>query len=133
MSKYKRLIKVVPAALLLVTVTLAATLLADPVFAQSQATTGVIEGTVTDESGATLPGVTITLVNTASNIERELVTSARGRFRAVQLPVGPYKLTAEMEGFETLVRTDIKLTAGQTIDLHLTMEVAAVDEKWPAH
>ena len=52
-----------------------------PAFAQSQATTGVIEGTVRDESGAVAPGATVTLKNTATNFERVVTTDADGRFR----------------------------------------------------
>ncbi len=77
---------------------------------QSQATTGVIEGTVQDESGAVLPGVTITLLNTATDFEQVLVTDARGRFRGVLLPLGPYRVTAQLEGFKTWVRDGLELT-----------------------
>ena len=62
-------------------------------FAQSQATTGVIEGTVVDPSGAALPGATVTLQNTATNFERVVVSDGAGRFRAPLLPLGPYRVT----------------------------------------
>ena len=52
--------------------------------AQSQATTGVIEGTVSDATGAVLPGVTITLRNTATNYQQVLVTDSAGRFRGMR-------------------------------------------------
>ena len=55
-------------------------------FAQSQATTGVIEGTVVDATGASLPGVTVTVKNTATNYEQTTVTDRAGRFRTVLLP-----------------------------------------------
>src|SRR4051812_23748381 len=60
-------------------------------FAQSQATTGVIEGTVFDASGAVLPGVTVSIKNTATNYEQSTVTDKDGRFRGVLLPLGPYQ------------------------------------------
>src|SRR5579859_7524639 len=72
-------------------------------FAQSQATTGVIEGTVVDASGAPLPGVTIALHNTATNYEQTAITDPGGRFRVVLLPLGPYELTASLEGFAKAV------------------------------
>ena len=97
--------------------------------AQSQATTGVIEGTVFDESGAVLPGVTVTLANTATGFEQILVTDSRGRFRGVLLPLGPYKVTAALEGFTTLVREGLQLTVGQTINLVLTLQVSAVEQE----
>lgn len=102
---------------------------APTLLAQSQATTGVIEGTAEDESGGVLPGVTVTITNTATNYERILVTDARGRFRAVLLPLGPYRVTAELEGFNTLVRDGLQLTVGRTVDLELTMQVSATTEE----
>ncbi|MEM7583381.1 MAG: carboxypeptidase regulatory-like domain-containing protein [Acidobacteriota bacterium] len=99
------------------------------VLGQSQATTGVIEGTVVDESGAVLPGVTVTLTNTATNYEQTLITDSRGRFRGVLLPLGPYRVTAALEGFATLVREGIELAVGQTINLRLQMTVSATEEE----
>lgn len=96
--------------------------------AQSQATTGVIEGTVTDETGAVLPGVTVTLLNTATNFQKAVFTDARGRFRAVLLPLGPYSITAELEGFATLIREGVDLSVGQTINLTLQLTVSAVEQ-----
>src|SRR3954452_7383157 len=84
------------------------------VFAQSQATTGVIEGLVTDESGGVLPGVTVTLRNTATNFEKVVVTGADGSFRAILLPLGPYRVTAELAGFAKVVREGTDLGVGQT-------------------
>ena len=96
--------------------------------AQSQATTGIIEGTVSDESGGVLPGVTVTLLNTATNFEQGLMTDNRGRFRGVLLPLGPYKVTASLDGFATLVREGIQLTVGQTVSLRLTMQISGVQD-----
>jgi hypothetical protein len=103
--------------------------LAAPALAQSQATTGVIEGRVADESGAVLPGVTVTLTNTATGFEKVLVTDANGRFRGVLLPLGPYRVSAALEGFTTLVREGLELSVGQTITLDLTLAVGAVEQE----
>ena len=103
--------------------------LASGLWAQSQATTGVIEGTVSDESGGVLPGVTVTLLNTATDFEQVLVTDASGRFRAVLLPLGPYRVSAALEGFATLVQEGIQLTVGRTISLSLVMQVSATSEE----
>jgi len=108
---------------------LIATLCPGGLWAQSQATTGVIEGTVQDETGGVLPGVTVTLTNTATNFQQVHVTDARGRFRGLLLPLGPYRITAELEGFTTLVREGIRLTVGATIDLDLTLKVSATEEE----
>lgn len=98
-------------------------------WAQSQATTGVIEGVVQDETGGVLPGVTVTLTNTGTNFQKVLITDARGRFRGLLMPLGPYRVTAELEGFTTLVREGIQLTVGATIDLDLTLSVSATEEE----
>ena len=100
-----------------------------PLFAQSQATTGVIEGTVVDASGAALPGVTVTLKNTATGYQVVVVTDAAGRFRAVLLPVGPYQLTATLEGFATAVQKGIDLGVGQTLTIPITLKQGAIAEE----
>src|SRR5687767_9426755 len=102
---------------------------AGAVWAQSQATTGVIEGTVSDESGATVPGATVTLRNTATNFERVVQTDADGRFRGLLLPLGPYRVSVAIAGFGTLVRDGIELSVGQTINLPLTLKVSTVQEE----
>jgi hypothetical protein len=98
-------------------------------FAQSQATTGVIEGTVTDESGAVLPGVTVTLHNTATNYQQTVVTDSAGRFRAVLLPLGPYEVIASLEGFAKSIEKGVDLALGQTRTLALRLKQAAMSEQ----
>lgn len=96
-------------------------------FGQSQATTGVIEGTVTDATGGVLPGVTITLRNTATNFEQVQVTDGAGRFRGVLLPLGPYEVRATLEGFAPQVVRGLDLGVGQTrtVDIRLGQATAA--------
>jgi hypothetical protein len=97
--------------------------------AQSQATTGVIEGTVSDPTGAPVPSATVVVKNTATNLERTLATDADGRFRALLLPLGPYRVTVSLTGFATLVREGIVLTVGQSANLALTLKVSSVQEE----
>ena len=97
--------------------------------AQSQATTGVIEGTVVDPSGAPVSGVSVVLKNTATNLERTLVTDADGRFRGLLLPLGPYRVTASLKGFATLVREGLDLEVGQSVNLELPLKVSTVQEE----
>ena len=99
-----------------------------PARAQSQATGGEIEGTVTDEAGGVLPGVAITIKNQATGITRETKTDERGRFRAPLLPVGTYEVTANLEGFATLRQPDLVLNIGQTLTVNVTLQVAAADQ-----
>jgi hypothetical protein len=102
---------------------------ASGVFAQSQATTGVIEGTVFDPEGGVLPGATVTLLNTATNFEQVVTTGSEGRFRAVLLPLGPYRITVNLEGFANLVREGIDLSVGQTINLPINLQLAGVEQE----
>jgi hypothetical protein len=67
--------------------------------AAAQSVTGSIQGTVVDQSGAVLPGVTVTVTNTATGAARRSVTDAAGLFSAELLPVGPYDLSADLSGF----------------------------------
>lgn len=100
-----------------------------PGLAQSQATTGVIEGTVSDPSGAAVPGATVVVKNTATNVERTLASDQDGRFRALLLPLGPYRVTVSLAGFATLVREGVVLTVGQSANLALTLKVSSVQEE----
>jgi hypothetical protein len=97
-------------------------------FAQSEATTGVIEGIVTDEGGGRLPGATVTLRNTATNFEKVVTTGSDGSFRGLLLPLGPYRITVELSGFAKLVREGVDLGVGQTVNLKLALHVSAAGE-----
>src|SRR4029077_4634526 len=110
-------------------VVLCAFSLASALWAQSQATTGVIEGTVTDATGAALPGATVVVRNTATNFEQTLTTDRQGRFRALLLPLGPYRVTVSLAGFTTLVREGLNLEVGQTITLPLKLEISSVQKE----
>ena len=73
----------------------------------AQRITGDIAGEVTDSTGAVLPNVTVTAVNTGTNFSRSGVTSDTGAFRIPELPIGTYKVTASAEGFKSAVQTGI--------------------------
>jgi hypothetical protein len=97
--------------------------------AQSQATTGVIEGTVSDETGGLVPGASVTLTNTGTNFTRELVSDADGRFRGLLLPLGVYKLTVSLQGFATYVQEGLTLAVGQTANVPVVLKVSAVQQE----
>jgi len=96
--------------------------------AQSQITTGVIDGTATDATGAALPGVTVEARNVDTNFTRTSVTAADGRFALLQLPPGHYKVTFTLSGFATLSQENLELTVGQTVTLGAAMRVSGVSE-----
>lgn len=97
--------------------------------AQSQATTGTIEGIATDQTGAVLPGVEVTLKNVETGITRAVVTDDRGSFRGPLLPLGHYDVTAELSGFATYRQVGVTLTVGQTVTLSIRMNVAGTSEE----
>jgi len=71
-----------------------------PAAAQSQAMNGSIEGTVRDNSGAILPGVTVTLTNTDTGAQRVVVTNEEGVSRATLLPLGTFQVKADLQEFK---------------------------------
>src|ERR1044071_843536 len=97
------------------------------VSAQSQITSGVIQGTVTDPSGAVVPGANVEVKNLETNVTKNVSTDEDGRFSFLQLPSGRYPLTVSKQGFASLVQQDFPLTVGQTISLNLDMKVSGVE------
>src|SRR4051794_533193 len=104
------------------------TLLASPVLAQSQAANGSIEGTISDSSGGVLPGVTVTITNTDTGLERSLVTNAEGQYRGLLLTLGRYRVAAELQGFKKAEQTGIELRAGETATINFNLSVGTVSE-----
>jgi hypothetical protein len=84
--------------------------------ARAQATTATILGTVTDSSGAAIPGATVQVRNTGTSQTQEVQTDAQGRFRIPELGLGQYDIHASKDGFSTAARTGVPLTVGsQTV------------------
>jgi outer membrane receptor protein involved in Fe transport len=97
--------------------------------AQTQITSGVIQGAVMDEQGAVVPGATVEVKNLETNFVKNLSTDSEGRFVFLQLPPGRYSLTVSKSGFATLVQESFPLTVGQALDLDLKMKVSQVEER----
>jgi hypothetical protein len=97
-------------------------------FAQSQANTGTIEGTITDPSGKAIPKATVTIVNTGTNFTRDIVTDDEGRFRGLLLPLGGYKVSVKAPGFGIAVREGMDLAVGQSITLPIALSISQVDQ-----
>ena len=119
--------KRLPLAVRLVTLMLALGLAATA-GAQSQITTGVIEGTVKDASGAIVPGAEVEARNIDTNFTRRLTTGDDGRFVFLQLAPGRYTVTITKQGFATHVQENLTLTVGQAITLAPAMKVSDVAE-----
>ncbi|HET9768690.1 MAG TPA: carboxypeptidase regulatory-like domain-containing protein [Thermoanaerobaculia bacterium] len=104
-------------------VLLAAVLAAAPAAAQEQ--TGDLAGTVRDNAGQPLPGVTVTVSGLGA--PRVQVTDAQGGFRFLNLSPGSYALTAELQGFSKLESSDVGIRLGQTTRLELSLTSAVTD------
>jgi outer membrane receptor for ferrienterochelin and colicin len=103
-------------------------LFAAVVVAQTQITTGTIQGTVLDANGAAVPGAEVEVKNIDTNFIRTTTTDEDGRFAAPQLPSGRYNVTVTKTGFATLVVEKADLTVGQAMNLPLSMKVSSVQE-----
>jgi hypothetical protein len=96
--------------------------------AQTQITTGVIQGTVQDEQGATVSGASVEVRNLDTNLTKTLSSDENGRFVFLQLPPGRYTLSVSKQGFATLKQEEFALTVGQAANLDLKMKVSGVSE-----
>jgi hypothetical protein len=97
------------------------------VAAQSQATTGIIRGVVSDPSGAPVAAATVILRETQTGFQRQLTTNDRGVFVASLLPLGTYDVTARAVGYNEIRRTGVPLRVGETVDLALRLAAVQLE------
>jgi carboxypeptidase family protein len=102
-----------------------AVLLGVPAGAVAQEAT--LTGTISDSTGAVLPGVTVTAVHESSGIIFESVTDGRGVFR-VPVRIGNYRVTATLTGFTDATRSGVPVSVGQTVTLNLQMAPSGLQE-----
>jgi hypothetical protein len=102
-------------------------LLALPSPARAQAT-GAIAGTVTDQSGAFVPGVTIEATNQATNQARTAVSGVDGLYTVPLLPPGRYRVKASLTGFNTLTREGVTVSVAETAHVDLSLKVGQMSE-----
>ncbi len=112
-----------------------AMLLGASVMLWAQVETGRILGTVTDQSGAVIPGAKITITNLETNLSYETESDAEGHYESLPLRIGTYSVTAEMAGFKRAVRSgiDVRIRANVLVDLALevgqvTQEVSVTEQ-----
>src|SRR5438552_8129273 len=95
--------------------------------AQTQITTGTIQGTVSDANGAVLPGANIEIKNLDTNLVKTLTTDEGGRFVALAMPPGKYSITVSKTGFAKAVAESVELTVGQALNLPVAMKISGVE------
>ena len=100
-------------------------LTASAVWAQA---TAQLSGTVRDESGAVLPGVTVTATQTDTGLVRTAVSDDTGGYLLTNLPIGPYQLEVALQGFRTYVQTGIVLQVGATPTVNAVLGVGTLEE-----
>ncbi|OFW39666.1 MAG: hypothetical protein A3J28_12520 [Acidobacteria bacterium RIFCSPLOWO2_12_FULL_60_22] len=95
----------------------------------AQAGEGSIQGTVTDTSGAVIPGATITVTNMETNLQRTATSNSSGLFGASNLPPGRYRVQVSMAGFQTSVRENMTLVVGQQLALNTALQVGEITQQ----
>jgi hypothetical protein len=90
--------------------------------------TAELSGRVTDESGAVLPGVTVTATQTDIGLTRSVVTDGNGAWVITSLPTGPYRLEVALQGFRTYVQTGLQLRVGATPTINTALALGSLQE-----
>ena len=97
-------------------------------YAQSQALDGQIEGTVVDQTKASVPNATVTATNLGTGAFRIVTTDEDGIYRIPLLPLGTYRITIDAPGFRRYIREGISLAAGQSVTIDLQLEPGPLNE-----
>ena len=95
----------------------------------AQRITGNVIGTVKDDTGAVLPGVTVSLTGPAIVGTQTSVTNAEGFYRFIALPPGTYDLTYTISGFATLKQQGVKVSVGGTEEIPVSLKVSQLSEE----
>jgi outer membrane receptor protein involved in Fe transport len=96
--------------------------------ALAQLSTAQLSGRVADESGAVLPGVTVTVTQTDTGLTRSVVTDENGAYVLPNLPTGPYRLEAMLQGFRTYSQTGIVLQVAATPAINVVLGIGSLEE-----
>lgn len=91
------------------------------IFAQSEAGSSSLEGTITDANGAIVPGANVSVKNTETGLERNVISNSEGRFFVAVLPVGNYTITIKSANFSEAKRENVRLNVGETSNLNIVL------------
>src|SRR5882757_807950 len=98
-------------------------------FAQSQTTTGTVQGDVVDERGGSVAGATVVAKNLDTNFAQTETTNSDGHFAFLSLAPGRYQLTISQPGFASILQQNVNLTVGQVISIPVTMKISSVSQQ----
>ena len=96
--------------------------------AHAQVLYGSIVGAVTDSTGATLPGATVTIEQSETKLTRELVSDAAGAYHFTAVPTGTYTISVKMNGFRTYSRSGVPVTLNSTARIDAKLELGQLAE-----
>lgn len=102
---------------------------ASAVLSQAQMSSGDIKGTMKDPTDAVVPGVTITVTNVDTGVERRTVTDSLGNYRFLVLSPGTYELKSEMAGFAMYTRRPIQVTVGESVIIDAQLQPAGIQQE----
>src|SRR5436309_3593096 len=91
-------------------------------------TSGSINGTVTDNTGAVLPGVTVTTTSASQIGAQTSVTNEKGQYRFPSVAPGEYRVVYELTGFTKVMREGIRISIGFTAELNVQLQLASLQE-----
>src|SRR6516162_6635493 len=94
--------------------------------AEAQTATGILQGVVTDSSGAAVPEAKVTVENQRTGVPLSLLTTAEGRFVQPFLIPSEYRLTVEKAGFQKYVTSDVRVDVQQTMALDIALKVGDI-------
>src|SRR5438132_742695 len=95
---------------------------------RAQVAQAELRGTIVDQSGGALPGVTVTATQVETGTSRVTVTTETGTYLMPALPVGTYSVKADLAGFTTFVKQGVRLAVGDSGTLNFSMRLASVAE-----
>src|SRR5918993_953625 len=96
--------------------------------AAAQFDTAQVSGVVRDATGAVLPGVDVVLLADGTGLERRTVSTEAGLYTFANVPVGDYRITATLSGFQPVARTGVRVNAGLNIRVDIQLQLGALTE-----
>ena len=97
--------------------------------AWSQTQLATVSGTITDPSGALVPGVSVTIVSQGTGLKRSIATDTAGEYRFAGLPIGTYSLRIEKTGFQSQIREGIELTSAAEVAINSQLAIGDLSQE----